>query len=115
MQIYKIRRFKMRKYSQTKLAQLKLLASSLVLAAVATPALASHDDGRYDDEYEDQARVINVQPQVERINTPRQQCRTDYVRESVYEPQRRSNTGAVIGGVTGGLLGSTCRCWGNCG
>ena len=97
----------MRKYSQTKFTQLKLLASSLVLTAFAMPALAGHDDDRYDDEYEDQARVINVQPQTERINNPRQQCRTDYVRESYYEPQRRSNTGAVIGGVTGGLLGST--------
>lgn len=58
-----------------------------------------------DASYVDQARVLSVAPQVERINQPRQECRTDYVTENVYAPER-SNTGAVIGGVAGGLLGS---------
>lgn len=72
----------------------------LVAATVSLPALASH-------EYEDRARVLSVTPQVQRVNTPSQECRTEYVRESVYESPRRSNAGALIGGVTGGLLGST--------
>jgi uncharacterized protein YcfJ len=41
------------------------------------------------------------------VNTPRQECRTEYVRESYYEAPQRSIGGAIIGGVTGGLLGST--------
>jgi uncharacterized protein YcfJ len=66
------------------------------------PALAGHEDN-----YEDRARVISVTPQFERVNAPRQECRTEYVRESVYEAPRRSPGGAIIGGVAGGLLGST--------
>jgi uncharacterized protein YcfJ len=72
----------------------------LVAATVSLPAMANH-------EYQDQARVLSVTPQVQRVNSPIQECRTEYVRESVYEAPQRSNAGAVIGGVTGGLLGST--------
>lgn len=55
----------------------------------------------------DRARVLSVSPQVQQISQPRQECRTDYMRETVYEQPARSNTGAIIGGVAGGLLGST--------
>lgn len=80
----------------------QMLTVSLVLVAAVNTAYA-------DDEYQDRARVLSVSPQVERVNTPRQECRTEYVQERVYEPrvQERSNTGGVIGAVTGGLLGST--------
>lgn len=81
------------------------LLFGLIAATVSLPALASHDDR--DDNYEDRARVISVAPQYERVNSPRQECRTEYVRESYYEAPQRSLGGAVIGGVTGGLLGST--------
>lgn len=81
------------------------LLFGLIAATVSLPALASHDDR--DDNYEDRARVISVAPQYERVNAPRQECRTEYVRESYYEAPQRSLGGAVIGGVTGGLLGST--------
>jgi uncharacterized protein YcfJ len=77
------------------------LLIGLIAATVSLPALASHDDA-----YEDRARVISVAPQFERVNTPRQECRTEYVRESYYENRDRSNGGAIIGGVSGGLLGS---------
>ena len=77
----------------------KLLACMLV--TVSAPALAGHEDA-----YEDRGRVTAVTPQFERVNTPRQECRTEYVRESVYEAPRRSIGGAVIGGVAGGLIGS---------
>jgi len=73
----------------------------LIAATVSLPALASHEDN-----YEDRARVISATPQFERVNTPRQECRTEYVRESYYEPRERSNTGAIIGGLSGGLIGS---------
>ncbi len=73
----------------------------LIAATVSLPVLAN------DDNYEDRARVISVAPQFERVNQPRQECRTEYVRESYYEAPQRSLGGAVIGGVAGGLLGST--------
>ncbi|MDP8567595.1 glycine zipper 2TM domain-containing protein [Methylophilus aquaticus] len=78
----------------------KLIGLSVVLMVTSHAALA-------DTEFVDRARVISVAPQVQRINQPRQECHTEYVRESVYEPASRSNTGAVVGGVAGGLLGST--------
>lgn len=60
-----------------------------------------------DAEYIDRARVLSVAPQVQQVNQPRQECRTEYINESVYQAPARSNTGAIIGGVAGGLLGST--------
>ena len=73
----------------------------LIAATVSLPVLAN------DDNYEDRARVISVAPQFERVNQPRQECRTEYVRENYYEAPQRSLGGAVLGGVAGGLLGST--------
>ncbi|HAJ71383.1 MAG TPA: hypothetical protein DCO68_04835 [Methylophilaceae bacterium] len=75
------------------------LLLGLVAATASLPALA-------DDEYQDRARVLSVTPQVQRVNTPTQECRTEYVRERVYENRERSNTGAIVGGIAGGLLGS---------
>ena len=77
------------------------LLFGLIAASFSVPALASDEDA-----YEDRGRVTNVTPQFERVNTPRQECRTEYVRESYYEPRQRSNTGAIIGGLSGGLIGS---------
>ncbi|WP_232418361.1 MULTISPECIES: glycine zipper 2TM domain-containing protein [unclassified Methylotenera] len=71
----------------------------LLATSVSLPALADH-------EYEDRARVLSVTPQIERVNSPRQECRTEYVRESYYEAPRRSNAGAIVGGIAGGLIGS---------
>jgi len=76
------------------------LLIGLIAATVSLPALANGD-------YEDSARVISVTPQFQRVNTPSQECRTEYVRESVYEPRERSVGGAIIGGIAGGLLGHT--------
>ncbi len=76
---------------------------ALVIASFATPALADHDR----DGYFDEAKVISAVPQVERVNEPRQQCTTEYVRESYSIREDRSPTGSIIGGIAGGLLGST--------
>ncbi|MES2500875.1 MAG: glycine zipper 2TM domain-containing protein [Pseudomonadota bacterium] len=76
------------------------LLLGLIAATISMPALA-------DDDYEDRARVISVTPQLERVNSPREECRTEYVRESYYEAPQRSLGGAIIGGVAGGLLGNT--------
>ena len=77
--------------------RLKFALPVLMASTFATPVMA--------DDYFDNAPVLSVTPQVERVNTPRQECRTEYVRESVSNPS--SPAGAIIGGIAGGLLGST--------
>lgn len=76
----------------------KTAASILMMSAISLPAAA-------DDVYYDNARVISVTPQTERINVPREECHTEYTRES-YSSGSRDIGGAIIGGIAGGLLGS---------
>jgi uncharacterized protein YcfJ len=73
-----------------------MMIPAVLAASFAMPAMAGH-------EYFDEARVIAVTPQTERVNYPREECHTEYVRESV---SSRSPVGAIIGGIAGGLLGS---------
>ncbi|MFZ6687219.1 glycine zipper 2TM domain-containing protein [Undibacterium sp. SXout11W] len=73
------------------------ISSSLLGMAFAIPVVHAAD-------FEEYARIVNVVPQVEQINVPRQECQTVY--ENVQQPQERSNTGGIIGGIAGGLLGS---------
>jgi uncharacterized protein YcfJ len=76
------------------------LQSKLILSAlgVAVLPLAQAAD------FEDFGRVVRVQPRVEQIRTPRQECRTEYVQVPVQ--QERSGGGSVVGGIAGALLGS---------
>jgi len=73
----------------------KLMISALGLA---TLPLAQAAD------FEDFGRVVRVQPRVEQIRQPRQECRTEYVQVPVQ--QQRSAGGSVVGGIAGALLGS---------
>ena len=60
-------------------------------------------------DFEDTARVMNVTPQVERVNTPRQECRTEYVpiqQQPQQQQQQRGVGGSIIGGIAGGILGN---------
>ncbi|OON60914.1 hypothetical protein B0920_18435 [Massilia sp. KIM] len=75
--------------------QAKLIISAL---GMATLPLAQAAD------FEDFGRVVRVQPRVEQIRTPRQECRTEYVQVPVQ--QERSAGGSVVGGIAGALLGS---------
>ncbi len=77
-----------------------MLAPALIAAVFATPAMA-------DDQYTDTARVLSVTPQTERVNVPRQECRTEYQQQSYSNGNDHSIAGAVIGGIAGGLLGNT--------
>lgn len=73
----------------------KLTIAALGLAAT---SLASAVD------FEDYGRVVRVQPQVEQVNRPRQECRTEYVQ--VQQPAQRSAGGSIVGGIAGALLGA---------
>ena len=76
--------------------QSKLMLSALCLG---TLPLAQATD------FEDYGRVVQVRPQVEQVNHPRQECRTDYVQ--VQQPAEHSAGGSIVGGIAGALLGST--------
>jgi len=54
--------------------------------------------------FEDYAHVISVQPQVEQVNEPRQECHTEYV--TVQRQQQRGVGGSILGGLAGGILGN---------
>lgn len=76
--------------------QAKLIASALCLGAL--PLVQAAD-------FEDFGKVTRVTPQVEQVNRPQQECRTEYVQ--VQQPaQERSAGGAIIGGIAGALLGN---------
>ena len=78
---------------------LKMLVPALLSAVFTLPAMAS-------DQYNDSARVLSSTPQTERVNMPRQECRTEYQQQSVSNGGN-SVAGALIGGIAGGLLGNT--------
>ncbi|MDD2834337.1 MAG: glycine zipper 2TM domain-containing protein [Methylotenera sp.] len=80
--------------------RLKIAAPAFMAALFALPAMADH-------QYTDTARVLSVSPQTERVNVPRQECRTEYQQQSYSHDHQNSITGAVIGGIAGGLLGNT--------
>ena len=61
----------------------KALLVGLVLVSTSVAAFA-------DDDYDDRGRVISVTQQFQRVNNPRQECRTEIQRQSYYEPRERS-------------------------
>jgi uncharacterized protein YcfJ len=83
--------------------KISILSVAILLASPLAPAFADQNLG---DQYYDQAKVLSVTPQFERINSPTQECHTEYVRET-YSDAQPSAGGSIIGGIAGGLLGST--------
>lgn len=75
--------------------QAKLIASALCVGALPLAQAA---------EFEELGRVVRVTPQVEQVNRPRQECRTEYVQ--VPQQQQRGAGGSIVGGIAGALLGS---------
>ena len=58
-------------------------------------------------QFEDYGRVVRVEPRVEQVRQPRQECKTEYVQVPLQQqPQQRSAGGAIIGGIAGALLGN---------
>lgn len=56
-------------------------------------------------EFEDYGHVTRVQPRVEQIRQPREECRTEYVQVPVAQ-QQRSASGSIIGGIAGAIIGN---------
>ncbi len=86
--------------SFVKSVRVRVLIPALLAVVVAVPALAS-------DQYTETARVLSSTPQMERVNVPRQECRTEYQQQSYNNGGNNSMAGAIIGGIAGGLLGNT--------
>lgn len=83
--------------------------TSFILITAASAAVIAIAPSVYAAEFEDFARVINVTPQVEQVNTPRQECRTEYETVERTERTRRGERdagGSIVGGIAGGLLGA---------
>jgi uncharacterized protein YcfJ len=79
--------------------QAKLMITALGLGALPMVQAA---------EFEDFGRVLRVQPRVEQIRQPRQECRTEYIQAPVqqqYQEQRGAG-GSIIGGIAGALIGN---------
>ena len=58
-------------------------------------------------EFEDYGRVTRVQPRVEQVRQPREECRTEYVQVPVQQQgQQRSAGGGIIGAIAGGIIGN---------
>jgi uncharacterized protein YcfJ len=76
------------------------LQSKLLISALGLAALPFAHAG----EFEDFGRVVRVQPRVEQVRVPRQECRTEYIQTQAQG--QRGSGGTVIGGIAGALLGS---------
>ncbi|MES2019508.1 MAG: glycine zipper 2TM domain-containing protein [Pseudomonadota bacterium] len=77
---------------------------TLLLTALGASALPAVQAA----EFADSARVTRVEPRVEQVRQPREECRTEYVQAPAYQPapqQERSAGGAIIGAIAGGILG----------
>jgi uncharacterized protein YcfJ len=78
--------------------QTKLILSALGIAALPLAQAA---------DFEDFGRVVRVQPRVEQIRQPREECKTEYVQVPVQQQQpQRSAGGAIVGGIAGAILGN---------
>ena len=75
--------------------QARVLISALGLCALPLAQAA---------QFEDFGRVVRVEPRVEQIRQPRQECRTEY--QQVPVQQQRGAGGSIVGGIAGALLGN---------
>ena len=57
------------------------------------------------DQYEDYARVKSATPEYERVNSPRQECASEYIQGNSHKGER-SYGGSILGGITGAIVGN---------
>lgn len=78
--------------------QARLIVSALCVGALPLAQAA---------DFEEMGRVVRVTPQVEQVNRPRQECRTEHVQvQQQPQQQQRGVGGSIVGGIAGALLGS---------
>lgn len=77
--------------------------SKLNLALFAAALVAS--SAALADDYDDYARVKSATPEYERVNSPRQECHSEYVQGSRRSGERAYG-GSIIGGITGAVVGN---------
>ncbi len=84
------------------------LSTSLMLAALGAATLPAAQAQNQRAEFEEFGRVTRVQPRVEQVRQPREECRTEYIQAPVQQPQfqQRSPGGAIIGAIAGGIIGN---------
>ncbi|WP_151634575.1 glycine zipper 2TM domain-containing protein [Noviherbaspirillum aerium] len=73
--------------------------SLILLTVTAATAVQAAD-------FDDFARVVNVTPQMEQVNYPQQECRTEYVPVQRQVQPQRGMGGSIVGGIAGGILGN---------
>lgn len=54
----------------------------------------------------DYAVIRSVVPQYEQVSMPRQECRSEWVTETVAQPSNPNYGGAILGGAAGGAIGT---------
>lgn len=80
-------------------AKIFITGLTAFLAVTSGPALA--------EQYVDQARVVSITPEYDRVSTPRQECYDEYETGRPYNRSGdRSYGGSVIGGITGAIVGN---------
>src|SRR5438552_14214666 len=79
------------------------MKKALVLIAVAVAAAAA--TAAHAETFVDRAHVRSAEPQYENVAVPRQECMNQVVNE-VHRTGSHEYGGALIGGITGALLGN---------
>lgn len=81
------------------------LHTAMILSALGAAALPSQAA-----QFEEYGRVLRVQPRVEQVRQPREECRTEYVpvpqQQRGYQEPQRNVGGAIFGAIAGGVLGN---------
>ena len=68
-------------------------------------ALLATSSAAWAQQYEDYARVVSSVPEYERVNSPREECYSEYESGARRSPDR-NYAGTIIGGITGGIIGA---------
>ncbi|QDQ27600.1 glycine zipper 2TM domain-containing protein [Chitinimonas arctica] len=72
-----------------------------ILSLIATSFVAAQAES-----FNDTARVRSVEPQYERISSPRKECSSEIVTETRRSGGEREYGGAVVGGIAGAIVGN---------
>lgn len=78
--------------------------STLSILAAALSLASGFASAEY---FDDRARVVSITPEYQQISTPRQECYDEPApRRPYYRSEDRSYGGALIGGITGAIVGN---------